>query len=147
MKMNNKGFTMVELLVAMAIMGLLIIMAFPTIRAIQTNNTKTKYKEYGTSAISATKIYTDSYAEDLFDDEQDNEFKVVYFDELVRKDLIKDFDMKPNSVMFFIANKIKIIAQKYAGQIRQELGRKLDLIDQDRLELCIVKDLKILYIY
>ena len=27
MKMNNKGFTMVELLVTMAIMGLLIIMA------------------------------------------------------------------------------------------------------------------------
>ena len=97
MKMNNKGFTMVELLVAMAIMGLLIIMAFPTIRAIQTNNTKTKYKEYGTSAISATKIYTDSYAEDLFDDEQDNEFKVVYFDELVRKDLIKDINISDST--------------------------------------------------
>ena len=84
---------MVELLVAMAIMGLLIIMAFPTIRAIQANNTKTKYKEYGTSAISATKIYTDSYADDLFASEQSNEFKVVNFDELVRKDLIKDINI------------------------------------------------------
>ena len=84
---------MVELLVAMAIMGLLIIMAFPTIRAIQANNNNTKYKEYGTSAISAAKIYADSYAEDLFASEQSNEFIVVNFDELVRKDLIKDINI------------------------------------------------------
>ena len=93
MKKNNKGFTMVELLVTMAIMGLLIIMAFPTIRAIQTNNNNTKYKEYGTSAISAAKIYADSYAEDLFASEQSNEFKVVNFDELAKKDLIKDINI------------------------------------------------------
>ena len=67
MKLNNKGFTMVELLVAMAIMGLLVIMAFPTIRAIQTNNTETKYEEYGKAVVSAAKLYTDSYGEDLFD--------------------------------------------------------------------------------
>ena len=48
--------------------------------------------------------------------------------------------MKKNSVMFFIANKLTKLAQKYAGLIRDELGRKLDLIDKDKLELCIVKD-------
>ena len=57
-----------------------------------------------------------------------------------RKSLIKDFKMKKNSVMFFIANKYLKLAQKYAGLIRDELGRKLDLIDKDKLELCIVKD-------
>ncbi len=57
-----------------------------------------------------------------------------------RKSLIKEFAMKKNSVMFFIANKIPKIAQKFAGQIRTELGTKLDLIDKDKLELCIVKD-------
>ena len=57
-----------------------------------------------------------------------------------RKSLIKEFTMKTNSVMFFIANKIPKIAQKFAGQIRTELGTKLDLIDKDKLELCIVKD-------
>ncbi len=57
-----------------------------------------------------------------------------------RKSLIKEFTMKTNSVMFFIANKITKLAQKYAGQIRTELGRKLDLIDKDKLELCIIKD-------
>lgn len=57
-----------------------------------------------------------------------------------RSTLIKMFAMKPKSVMFFIANRSKKIAEKYAGLIRMELGRKCKLIDEDRLELCIVKD-------
>jgi len=57
-----------------------------------------------------------------------------------RENLIKDFDMKENSVMFFIANKRKKIAQKFAGEIRNELGRKLNLIDINKLEFCIIKD-------
>lgn len=57
-----------------------------------------------------------------------------------RDSLIKEFDMKTNSVMFFIANKRVKQAQKFAGLIRDELGRKLDLIDKDKLELCIIND-------
>lgn len=57
-----------------------------------------------------------------------------------RQNLISEFSMKPNSVMFFIANKKKKIAQKFAGQIRDELGRKLELIDKNKLELCIIND-------
>ena len=57
-----------------------------------------------------------------------------------RNSLIKEFDMKTNSVMFFIANRNKKIAQKFAGLIRDELGRKCELIDKDRLELCIIND-------
>ena len=57
-----------------------------------------------------------------------------------RESLIKDYEMKENSVMFFIANKKLKVAQKFAGLIRDELGRKLDLIDKDKLELCIIKD-------
>ena len=57
-----------------------------------------------------------------------------------RKSLIKEFDMKENSVMFFIANKRLNVAQKFAGQIRDYLGKKMDLIDPDRLELCIIND-------
>ena len=63
-----------------------------------------------------------------------------FLSEEERDSLIKEFDMKVNSVMFFIANKKKKLAQKFAGQIRIELGRKLELIDSDRLELCIIND-------
>lgn len=57
-----------------------------------------------------------------------------------RKNLIHEFDMKENSVMFFIANKNKLHAQKFAGLIRNELGRKMNLIDNNKLELCIIND-------
>lgn len=57
-----------------------------------------------------------------------------------RENLINEFDMKENSVMFFIANKKLNVARKFAGLIRDELGRKLKLIDPNKLELCIVND-------
>ena len=97
--MNNKGFTMVELLVSMAIMGLLIIMAFPTIRAIQTNNNKTKYEEYGKTVLSASKLYTDSYEEDLFDLNETNAMKSIDLNELVKKDLLKDISVSDTTCL------------------------------------------------
>jgi len=57
-----------------------------------------------------------------------------------RSTLIEKFDMKENSVMFFIANKNKSVAQKFAGLIRDELGRKLELLDPNKLEMCIIND-------
>ena len=99
MKLNNKGFTMVELLVTMAIMGLLIIMAFPTIRAIQSNNTSTKFKEYGKSVLSASKLYVDSYEEDLFDLNDNNGMKSIDLNDLVKKDLLKDISMSDSTCL------------------------------------------------
>ena len=63
-----------------------------------------------------------------------------FLSEEERNSLIKEFDMKKDSVMFFIANKKLSQARKFAGLIRDELGRKLELIDNNKLELCIVKD-------
>ncbi len=73
----------------------------------------------------------------------DNTFKGPidkFLSETEREELIKTLDMKANSVVFFIANKNKKTAQKFAGQIRTELGHKLDLIDPNKLELCIIND-------
>jgi len=55
-----------------------------------------------------------------------------------RNDLIKTADLKPNSVIFFIAD--RKLACKNAGLIRDELGRKLDLIDKNKFEFCIIND-------
>jgi aspartyl-tRNA synthetase len=63
-----------------------------------------------------------------------------FLSEEERDNLIKTLDMKSGSVIFFIANKNRKVAQKFAGQIRIELGKKLELIDPNKLELCIVRD-------
>ena len=55
-----------------------------------------------------------------------------------RENLIKVAKLKPNSVIFFIADRKK--AYKFASQIRDELGRKLDLIKDDEYKFCIIND-------
>ena len=57
-----------------------------------------------------------------------------------RLKLIERADLKVGSVLFFIANKREFVASKQAGMIRNELGRKLDLIDPNTFEFCIVND-------
>ena len=54
--------------------------------------------------------------------------------------LISRADLKVGSVLFFIADSKEKIAAKYAGLIRTELGNRLDLIDSNKLELCIIND-------
>ena len=55
-----------------------------------------------------------------------------------REDLIKVGNLKPGSVIFFIADRSN--AYDYASKIRDELGRKLDLIDKDEFRFCIIND-------
>ncbi len=55
-----------------------------------------------------------------------------------RDDLIDIGDLKPGDVIFFIADRSK--AYQYASLIRDELGRKLGLIDENEYSFCIIKD-------
>ena len=57
-----------------------------------------------------------------------------------RNSLIKKCELKTNSVLFFIANRNELVASKYAGKIRDELGTKLNLIDNNKFEFCIIND-------
>ena len=57
-----------------------------------------------------------------------------------RKLLIEKADLKACSVLFFIADKKEKLASKQAGMIRTELGKRLDLIDNDCFEFCIIND-------
>lgn len=65
--MNEKnGFTLVELLVTMIILGIISVLAFPMLRGLKESNDKRKYKAYSDSALLSAKLYVDSYGEDLF---------------------------------------------------------------------------------
>ena len=57
-----------------------------------------------------------------------------------RENLIKNADLKVGSVLFFIADRDKKLASRQAGLIRTYLGNKLDLIDKNRFEFCIIND-------
>lgn len=58
-----------------------------------------------------------------------------------RKALIEKCNLKEGSVVFFIADRKENNAAKQAGQIRIHLGEKLNLIDPNVYEFCIVNDM------
>ncbi len=53
--------------------------------------------------------------------------------------LVKEYGVKENSAIFFIADELKT-AQKIAGQVRIELGKRLDLIEKDVYRFCFITD-------
>lgn len=58
-----------------------------------------------------------------------------------RKALFDKAGLKIGSVLFFIADKRRDVVCKNAGLIRTELGRKLDLMDNNLFEFCFVTDM------
>lgn len=62
-----------------------------------------------------------------------------YLPDARRDELTKRANLKPGCVIFFIADEADI-APKLAGQIRTELGERLNLIDKKRFEFCFIVD-------
>ena len=88
-KKNQKGFTLVELLVAITILGIILVIALPQLSNIQQNNKTTKYRKYAETMLTSAKLYTDSYTEDMFGNNKSGCVDVRY-DAMKDKDLLKD---------------------------------------------------------
>lgn len=56
-----------------------------------------------------------------------------------RQELIKRANIIPGSVVYFIADSLQS-APKFAGAIRTELGKRLNLIDESRFDFCFIVD-------
>jgi len=72
----------------------------------------------------------------------DNEYKGPinkYLSDDKREELVRRSGLKPGCVIFFIADDSDI-TPKLAGQIRTELGERLNLIDRDAFEMCFIVD-------
>ena len=66
LKSNNDGFTLVELLVAISILGIIMMLAIPQLMGLKDDNKNAKYEKYSDSVVTSAKLYTDSYAKDMF---------------------------------------------------------------------------------
>ncbi len=65
-KENEAGFTLVELLVTITVLGIILALALPAVTRLQESNKETKYQTYEDSMISSAKLYIDSYSKDIF---------------------------------------------------------------------------------
>ncbi|MBP3707709.1 MAG: aspartate--tRNA ligase [Clostridia bacterium] len=57
----------------------------------------------------------------------------------IKDKLEADFGVKPNDAVFFIADELKL-AQKIAGLVRIELGKRLDLLEKDVYRFCMITE-------
>ena len=73
---------------------------------------------------------------------ESNEYKGPinkYLPDDKREELIRRANLQPGCVIFFVADD-KENAPKLAGQIRTELGKKLNLIDENSYKMCFIVD-------
>lgn len=89
-KENKSGFTLIELVVVIAIMGVILILALPQVSKLQQANKDKKYDAYYASVERGAKLYIDTYAKDLFGNNNSGCVTISY-SKLKEQNLAKDF--------------------------------------------------------
>lgn len=95
--MRKKGFTLVELIITISIMGVLLLVAFPSVTRLTRNNKYKKVASYGQSMVAASKLYVDQYAEDLWGNMTTTGARNVSMQTLIDEDLLKKYVDKKDS--------------------------------------------------
>lgn len=121
--MNNKGFTLTELLVTIVIMGIITGLAFPSIRKLQEENKSEEFKAYEKVLVNAAKVYMDSHTNEISNDS----CWVLSDKSLVKKGLIKENSLKSG---YTSESKIRIYKDadgniKYVSILSIKKGSKL----------------------
>ena len=75
------------------------------------------------------------YGENTFS----NNVILQWINEEMQKELVENYGVKPNSSIFFIGDEFET-AQKIAGLVRIELGKRLDLIEKNVYKFCFIVD-------
>ncbi len=90
-RIKNGGFTLVELLVTMAILGIITGISLPVLNKFMESNKYTRLEHYSNILESRAKLYVDSYVEDLFTSSSPD-CNYITAEMLRRKNMFVDMD-------------------------------------------------------
>ncbi|MDO5003024.1 MAG: prepilin-type N-terminal cleavage/methylation domain-containing protein [bacterium] len=91
--MNDKGFTLTELIVTMALVTLISMISYPAITNLQRSSKQQIYESYEKVLVNGAKLYVDKYDRDLFVRNQTgSQCVVITYDDLVNENLIKEYN-------------------------------------------------------
>ena len=107
---NEQGFTLIELLVAVIVLAIIVVMAIPQISNLIDSNNDAKYDAYAGTIETSAKLYTDSYNEDMFGENQSGCYDVK-FHQMEEKNLLED--IKINNVTCAGGEEKKTFARVY----------------------------------
>lgn len=92
--MNRRGFTLVEVIVTIAIIGIISGIAYGSITSLQTRNKQKKYKAYEQVMKTGAQLYVDQYSRDLWPESTSTTTYCITYDTLVSKGFIQAYNEK-----------------------------------------------------
>ena len=95
-KKINRGFTLVEMITTITILGVVSLIALPVISNVSSGFTVKKFENYEASLLAAGKLYVDQNYDDLFGYSDDGCVNISY-SELKTKNLIDDIEVEDAS--------------------------------------------------
>lgn len=123
--MNNKGFTLTELIVTMAIISVISLISLPAITELQKSGRQAVYESYEKVLVNGAKLYVDKYDRDLFLRKETNPQCVsITYDNLKNEDLIKEFKGRKGEKVNSDATYIN--ATKSNGSVTYEVAFEID---------------------
>ncbi len=90
--MNNKGFTLTELIVTIALVSVIMGISLPAITKLQTENKKLVYETYEKALKTGAELYVDKFSRDLWKKEDNDTCIIIRYSDLICEDLIKKYN-------------------------------------------------------